>query len=341
MIAFYSEKHQRHAPKYEYLHGRLIPYAEAPQRIDSILTVVEAVEWDEPMPQEALQRVHNPRMLAYLESTSNDIDNLITHEAEAYQPDQNQKYVYPSVFPVRGSMHRLHGHPFSPHGQFFFDTEAPIGKGTWEAARASASLAYAAAEAVRQGQTRVSYALCRPPGHHAGSDFMGGYCYLNNAAVAAMHLPGKTSIIDVDYHHGNGTQDIVWDNPDLMFLSIHGHPDFDYPYYSGYEDETGAHQNVVNKPLPVGTDDAAYLDVLDEGLAAVRDFGAESLVISLGFDTYVDDTLGTFDLSVDCFRLMAEKLASLGLPTVVIQEGGYDVESLPTLVQSFWRGFKP
>ncbi|NJL48184.1 MAG: hypothetical protein HC929_12750 [Leptolyngbyaceae cyanobacterium SM2_5_2] len=206
----------------------------------------------------------------------------------------------------------------------------------------------AAAAAVQNlllaGEARLAYALCRPPGHHAGRDFMGGYCYLNNAAVAAAHLAaawGRVGLLDVDYHHGNGTQDIFWDDPQVFFGSIHAAPGVDYPYYSGYADETGgptAPGGIANVPLGSGTTSADYLAALDGLLARCADFGAAALVVSLGFDAYAGDPMSIFDVQPETYTAIGERLAGLGVPVLLVQEGGYQVEALGRLAGHLLAG---
>lgn len=343
---FYGSGHYHHAPVVEYLHGKTIPYAEQPQRIENMRTALEksglvSLEAAVPaLPRSAILQAHDAGMVDFLEKSGGLLERVMSSEAAAYQTDPDQHYWYPSVFPVRPLMNRLHDNARGPHGFYFFDTEAPIGKGTWTAALESASLAYAGAESLLTGQTSTAYALCRPPGHHAGADFMGGYCYLNNAAIATHHLrsKGRVALIDIDYHHGNGTQSIFWNVPDVLFISLHVDPDTDYPYYSGYADETGIHNTIINLPLSPGINGVDYLAAFKSILPRIRAFQPSSLVISLGFDTYEKDPLGTFRLSLDTYHHLAHKIASLALPTLLIQEGGYAVDALGELSVSFLTG---
>lgn len=343
----YSAHHHGHAPLVEYLHGKTIPYAEQPQRIENIRSALEKsglvslVECEDSVPKSAILKAHDAGMVEFLETASGRLNQAMHSDAAAYRPSPDQNYLYPSVFPVRPSMNRLRENARGPHGFYFFDTEAPIGRETWKAASGAASLAYAGAELILSGQTHAAYALCRPPGHHAGIDFMGGYCYMNNAAIAAHHLraAGEVALIDIDYHHGNGTQSIFWEVPDVLFISLHADPDADYPYYSGYADETGSHGTIINKPLPPRTGETDYLAALDEVTPKIRAFEPRSVVVSLGFDTYQDDPLGTFQLTANTYHEIARRVAAFKLPTLLIQEGGYAVESLGKLAVSFLSGF--
>lgn len=346
MLTLYSDQHHDHAPQVEYLHGKTISYAEQPQRIENIRTALEAsglvkLEKNIPaLPRQALLKAADGGLVHFLENAGDFIHRVMDSPSTAYQTSADQQYMYPSVFPVRPFMDRLQHNARGSNGFYFFDTEAPVGKTTWNAVLASASLAYAGAEMILASH-KSAYALCRPPGHHAGADFMGGYCYINNAAVAAHHLRqmGRVSIIDIDYHHGNGTQSIFWDVPEVQFISLHGSPDIEYPYYSGYADETGTHNTIINKPLPANTDTETYLAVLDSVIPQIQNFNSSSIVISLGFDTYEHDPLGTFNIIAEGYQQIARRIAALNLPTLLIQEGGYAVEELGNLAVHFLKGF--
>jgi acetoin utilization deacetylase AcuC-like enzyme len=198
-------------------------------------------------------------------------------------------------------------------------------------ARAGADCALSAAQAVVQGSP-AAFALSRPPGHHAGADFFGGYCFLNNAALAAQHLRTagveRVAVLDVDYHHGNGTQDIFYERPDVFFASIHGDPHTEYPFYLGHADETGrgaGEGTNLNLPLPRGTGYAQWSAALEVALAAISRFGAQALVVSLGVDTFAGDPISGFCLQSEDYLRLGERLARVGLPTVLVFEGGYAV----------------
>jgi acetoin utilization deacetylase AcuC-like enzyme len=240
-------------------------------------------------------------------------------------------------------------------GYYAFGWGTPILEGTWEAAYWSAQCALTAAELVRDGEG-VAYALCRPPGHHAGPDLYGGYCYLNNAAIAARFLQdmpdsapqgldkAKVAILDVDYHHGNGTQIIFYADPSVLYCSLHAHPDEEYPYYWGDVGERGegaGEGTNCNWPLPRGTDDAQYLAALDDALAIIRDFSPGYLIVSAGFDTMAGDPVGGFCLTGEGLAQVARSIAELGLPTVLIQEGGYHLNELARNAIVFLEAFAP
>lgn len=239
-------------------------------------------------------------------------------------------------------------------GYYAFGWGSPILEGTWEAAYWAAQCALTSADHVRAGEAAV-YALCRPPGHHAAGDLYGGYCYLNNAAIAARYLqlgrvgdPSSTAqgdrvaILDVDYHHGNGTQAIFYSEPEIFYASLHAHPAEEYPFYWGAADEVGEGRGVGanrNWPLPPGTGDDAYLDALAEALAAVRHFAPRWLVVSVGLDIATGDPEGGFQVTTAGLHEIGRRIAGLNLPTVVVQEGGYRLDRLGTDAVAFLRAF--
>lgn len=231
-------------------------------------------------------------------------------------------------------------------GRYCFDTSAPIFAGTWLAAYQSVQLALSAANAIRQG-ARLSYALCRPPGHHVHRDRYGGFCYLNNIAVAAHWLSQqgqRVAILDIDYHHGNGTQAIFYDRADVLFCSLHADPMDEYPYYWGFSDERGEGAGLgynFNFPLPLGTTETEYVPALTAALAQIQQYQPQILLISLGFDTFTGDPTGKFQLQTESFYRIAQQIAQLKLPTLIVQEGGYRLDKLKQNVQAFFQGITP
>jgi acetoin utilization deacetylase AcuC-like enzyme len=216
-------------------------------------------------------------------------------------------------------------------------------EGTYQAALSSANCALSGAKAIAGGE-RAAFALCRPPGHHAGRSYCGGYCYLNNAAIAANWLTsyGKVAVLDIDYHAGNGTQDIFYERGDVLTLSIHADPDGEYPAFCGYADETGAGRGSGlhrNFPLPPGTEDASYLSTLGEAIALIKSFSPDFLVLPTGMDLYAGDPLGQFHVTREGIRQIGERLAALGLPALIVMEGGYNNnalgENITTLLENF------
>lgn len=330
MQVFHTDAHRGHHPRTEIVLGRQVRAFEIPQRADAILGSLAGHFPAEPprVSADELGSIHEPAYLAHLESAWAD-----------WVREGGEGALVPDTF-LLADLAPPAAEPASAEaraGRYAFDASTPILEGTWPAAVAAASCAIAAAEAVRAGD-RAAYALCRPPGHHAGPGFAGGYCYLNNAALAASRLGGRVAILDLDYHHGNGTQRIFWDEPAVLYVSLHADPDREYPYYTGRRDEVGgpgAAGATRNLPLGAGTSDAAYLEALDEAIDGIGAWDPSALVVSLGTDASARDPMGRFDLSDACFSRMGERVASLGTPAVVVQEGGYDVGSIGGLVARF------
>jgi acetoin utilization deacetylase AcuC-like enzyme len=231
-------------------------------------------------------------------------------------------------------------------GFYSFAIDCSIVEGTWRAIRSSAQLAQSATHAVIGGE-RVAFGLCRPPGHHATADQFGGYCYLNNAAIAAQQFldsgKARVAVVDVDYHHGNGTQSIFYERDDVVFCSIHADPRQEFPYFSGYADETGRGDGEGfnhNEPLVLGTGFDAWSAALDRCLARLTDLGCDAMIVSLGVDTFELDPISTFTLTHDDYPKMGEQLASVGLPTSILLEGGYAVEDIGINVAGVLQGFE-
>jgi acetoin utilization deacetylase AcuC-like enzyme len=237
--------------------------------------------------------------------------------------------------------------PITIDGQlsyFSFDAGTPITEGTWVAASASARVALTAARLVLGGE-RAAFALCRPPGHHATGDSFGGYCFINNRAVAAQAMrdggAGRVAVLDVDYHAGNGTQTIFYERADVLTCSIHADPRQEYPFFLGHADETGGGAGVGanrNWPLPWGTGWDSWASALDDALATVRAFGPDALVVPLGVDTYRDDPISQFELDTPDYVRIGSAIGSLGLPTVVALEGGYATEAIGANVVNVLTG---
>jgi len=253
----------------------------------------------------------------------------------------------PSYWPVRGMRTDVLPNSFPARmGLFAFDAGTPLMAGSWAAARHGAACAWTAAQCVIGGQ-RAAFALTRPPGHHAGADFFGGYCFINNAAVAAQALRDagveRVAVLDVDYHHGNGTQAIFYERSDVHFASLHGDPMTDYPYYLGHADERGTGAGLGfnhNLPLARGTDFATWRGALKTALDGIAAVGAGALVVSLGVDTFEGDPVAGFRLKSDDYLRMGEDLARAGLPTVFVFEGGYAVAEVGVNAVNVLQGFE-
>ncbi|HEX8969187.1 MAG TPA: histone deacetylase family protein, partial [Chloroflexota bacterium] len=230
--------------------------------------------------------------------------------------------------------------PIGRVGYWCFDTGTPIVEGTYSAALSAVDVALSAADLVLGGES-VAYGLCRPPGHHAAHAVFGGFCFFNNAAITAEYLARRTdskvAVLDVDYHHGNGTQQIFYQRGDVLYVSVHADPTYAFPFYTGYADETGAgpgRGTTLNIPLPLGTGDARYLSALDVALEAIVRFAPGVTVVSLGVDTYAHDPLGEFALSASAYTESARRVAAVAPRLVIVQEGGY---YLPQLGQNVRR----
>ena len=341
-----SAVHLLHDGLVELMAGRQVPCFEAPARATTIreaLVDSGLARLVEPTPHgsDPITAVHELELLDLVEHAWDDA------VAAGHDP---RRPLLPDTFLLRAyaatmSLDRL---PASRHerlGAYCFDTATPIVAGTAAAAREAVDIALTAADLVLGGAP-LAYALCRPPGHHAGRNLIGGYCFFNNAAIVAESLrargASRVAILDVDYHHGNGTQAIFWERGDVLYVSLHGDPAAAYPYFSGHASERGAGAGegaTFNLPLPPRTDGEAYLTALADGLSAVRDFEPDApLVVSLGFDTFGDDPICDFALDSDDYRRIGAAVAALDLPLVVVQEGGYAVEALGRNAVAFIRG---
>lgn len=340
MQIFYSDTHKLHNPPFELFDGgQRVPYLENPDRMERILSLLTELDWIEILAPEdfglgPILAVHDADYLDFLRTAFEEwMQEETTYEKSA---------LLPATFPPRGWPHRPKS-ILGRAGYYTFDLSAPIVAGTYQAALGSANCALSGAMAIKNGN-RSAFALCRPPGHHAGKSFSGGYCYLNNAAIAAEWLSsfGKVAILDIDYHAGNGTQDIFYERGDVLTLSIHADPDEAYPSFCGYANETGAGQGAGlhrNFPLPAGTEDAQYLSILDEALGLVRLFTPQYLVVSAGMDIFGGDPLGTFKVTREGIHQIGERIASLQLQTLIVMEGGYNNaalgENISTLLENF------
>ena len=339
MKVFYSEAHRDHEPPFEIFDGGLrVPYLENPDRMDRILGALRETDWAEILEPtdfglDPIYTVHDRDYVNFLASAW----------AEWLGTDAKDKStLLPSTFALRRQPQR----PTSLLGRagyYMMDLSACIVAGTYTAALASAQCALSAAAVVANGDSSV-FALCRPPGHHAGRDYAGGYCFLNNAAVAANLLSayGRVALLDVDYHCGNGTQDIFYDRKDVLTISIHADPNFEYPYFAGYAGETGASAGIGfhrNFPLEKGTEDARYHWVLEQALDLIRSFEPAYLVISAGMDIYADDPLGTIRVTTEGIGEIGKRIAALELPTAIVMEGGYNNEALGKNIVAFLSPF--
>lgn len=269
--------------------------------------------------------------------------NLLQNAHERMDNEEKSQLALPNVFskvPVRRKPQSIWGQL----GQYAFDTASPIFEHTWYAAYWSAQVAISAAALVHAKGSSIAYALCRPPGHHAGPNFFGGHCYLNNAAVAAQWLVQqgqRVAVLDLDYHHGNGTQAIYYGRSDVLFCSIHADPLYEYPYYWGFADEFGEGSGKgynYNFPLPRHADSAVYMAALEEAIHRIRFYVPDILIVSLGTNIVAGDPLGSFQIRTNTLTHVGQAIAALRLPVVVVQEGGYNLDTLGENVTTFFKG---
>ncbi|HYH22254.1 MAG TPA: histone deacetylase family protein [Azospirillum sp.] len=341
----YSDIQLNHRPPTFLVRGRPQPSPEKPERATALLDALQrrGCRVEEPPAFGAGPRaaVHSADYLRFLE-TAYARWSALPDASDVIVPNVHRNTdmaEYPTGIVGQAGWHMA-------------DTACPIGFGTWEAVCAAADTAVHAAHLVAGGQARAAYALCRPPGHHASRDMAGGFCYLNNAAIAAQAMlpilaqqgrAPRVAILDVDVHHGNGTQAIFFERDDVLFVSVHGDPNTFYPWFAGYAHERGKGRGLgctLNIPLPVGgTTEAMFLAAVGEAMAYLRAWGPEALVLSLGFDTYAGDPLAAFQVTTPGFGTLGAAIADGGWPTLMVQEGGYDCAALTANLTSFLEGF--
>ncbi|SNB76558.1 Acetoin utilization deacetylase AcuC [Arboricoccus pini] len=341
MNVYWNEMELAHDPAFFLQRGNLRQHFEVPGRALALLEGAKAmgltITSPPPVDPSELETVHAPDFLAFLEHASTDWRAMPDSAPEAVPnihptPEMLANGAKPSATIVG----RL--------GWYTADLACPIGPSTWQAALAAATGAIAAADDAAAG--RHAYALARPPGHHAYRARTGGHCYLNNAALAAerlrAHGADRVAILDIDSHHGNGTQGIFWERDDVFFASIHGDPNGYYPWYVGHADETGAGAGqgcTLNQPLAQGTGDGPWLAALDNALESAQRFGADAVVVSLGFDASEHEPLSFLKITADGFARAGQAISRARRPTAIVQEGGYAVDHLGTLLQRFLDGF--
>ena len=333
MRCFWDPRQLAHAPSVELHNGAFVPYAEHPARAAAIVAALGPLEPPVDHGEGPLLAVHSQAYLSFLWSAHKDW-RAAGREGDAIG------YSWPIVRRRPLELDRIDARL----GLFSSDASSPIAEGTWQAAYWSAQTALTALDALLAGES-AAFALCRPPGHHSGADYLGGYCYLNNAAIAAeaaVAAGKKVAILDIDYHHGNGTQDIFYARSDVPFVSVHADPRTDYPFFWGHADETGEGDGegaTLNLPLPRGTALAEYLPALDRALERIAAFAPDLLICSYGADTFGGDPISQFRLETQDYAPLARRIAGLGLPTLIAMEGGYADDALGANVAAFLEGF--
>jgi acetoin utilization deacetylase AcuC-like enzyme len=323
---------KNHNPRFEVYNGEQTPHSEVPARIETIESALKRegmkIQRDiKYVPKSLLLKTHNSSYVAFILDASKNL--------------KKGEVLYPSVFNMGGGNDIAN--LMTKMGSYSSDMYTPLLPATYGSAFESASVAYTVAKKTQEGDQKVGYALCRPPGHHAASALMGGYCYFNNSAIAANYLSsfGKVAILDVDLHHGNGTQEIFYKRRDVLTVSIHADPKYKFPYYTGFINETGEGAGKgfnKNYPLKEKTNDKSYHQTLEQALQFIKKYNPTYLVVALGLDTFIEDPIGFFALTTPYYQKMALTIKSLGVPTVIVQEGGYNTEKLGDNAVSFIKG---
>lgn len=345
MRSFYHPDQSLHDPQQFMRVGRISDPKDLPSRTEALLGALAARGITPETPPdcglEPILAIH----------TRPYVDFLMTAYARWSQLPGAGPEVLPNVSPYWNGRPEWPARPacrsgsvVAQAGYYIGDLAAPVGPQTWTSALRSAQTAVAGADAVMAG-AEGAFALCRPSGHHSRADRATGFCYLNNAAIGAQRLRDKfdrVAVLDVDAHHGDGTQEIFYHRGDVQTVSVHADPEDYYPYYIGYADEEGVEAGAgfnLNLPVAKGSGDAAFLAAVDQGFARIRDFGAEALVLSLGYDAHMDDPLSQLTVTTEAFRAIGAKVRQFGLPTLIVQEGGYQVSIIGDCLGQFLDGF--
>lgn len=341
MLIYFADKHKAHDCAGEIKDGELKPCFENPTRAEAIEHAFSSagfsnVRIPEDHGMATIMEVHNADYVEFLENAWS-----------LWTTAGRKGDIVPLVWPGHGM--RTDVSPETIDGKlglYCFDSGTPICAGTWEVAYQGAQSAISTAKTVWSGETKQAFSFSRPPGHHAMPSQYGGYCFLNNAAIAAQTLRNegarKVAVLDVDYHHGNGTQAIFYERDDVMVVNLHSDPANEYPYFLGHADETGegAGQGYnLNLPLPKGTTWGTYLPALEQAMRRLSEYAPEALVLSFGADTFKDDPLGFFALETKHFLEIGKMVNAIGLPTAIILEGGYAIDQLGENVVALLSGF--
>jgi acetoin utilization deacetylase AcuC-like enzyme len=341
MKTIFSPLHAGHAGTMELISGAIVPGFEKPSRAEIIRARLESEKLGPILPPNAhdlsaAKRVHSAGYIDFLPTVW-----------PAWEASGRSGSAIPFTWPTRGLRADVLPKTIDAQlGFYSFDGGAPFVKGTWDAIKSSYEVALTAANLVKTGE-RAAFALCRPPGHHAGAAFMGGYCYINNAAVAAQWFRDqgakRVSILDVDYHHGNGTQEIFYSRDDVQVLNLHGDPMMEYPFFLGHADERGAGAGEGfnhNYPMPFGTSWENWDAALDDACVKLEAYAPDVVVVSLGVDTFEKDPISQFKLKSADYPKIGQRIAKLGLPTLFVMEGGYAVEEIGINAVGVLTGFE-
>lgn len=340
MKTIYSEQHRLRDAKTELYGGELVQPFERPSRADIIIkALVESglgeISDPDMFSLDPVLAVHDADFVAFLETVWKD-----------WQKKGYAGEVIANVWPARRMQCRVPRDIEGKVGYYALAAETSISEGTWQAALAAKDVALTGAKGLLKGDSGI-FSLCRPPGHHAARDMFGGYCFLNNAAIAAQHLcangAGRVAVLDIDFHHGNGTQDIFYDRDDVLFCSLHGDPEDAFPHFLGYADETGSGAGIGynrNYPMAPGTQFAQWRDSLSDALEHIGQFSPRFLVVSLGVDAFENDPISFFKLTTADFLTTGEMIGSLNIPTLFVMEGGYDIDEIGVNVVNVLTGFE-
>jgi len=341
MKTIYNAAHAQHRAGHEFFRGEKVPAFEKPERADWVLAAAQKANLGEilaPVAHDdaAILRVHSKAYVDFLRGAHAEYLSL-----------GGSGDAFPATWPIRGMRSDVEPKNFAARmGLYSFDAGSPLTAGTWAATRAGADCALTAVDLLNAGE-QGTFVLTRPPGHHAGRDFFGGYCFLNHAAIAAQALRdsgcARVAILDVDYHHGNGTQDIFYTRNDIFFASIHGDPLTEYPFYLGHADEEGAGLGAgfnLNLPLAAGSPVDEWFAALDRALSRIAAFKPDALVVSLGVDTFEGDPISHFKLKTSDYPGMGQRIARLKLPTLFAMEGGYAVAEIGDNVVGVLSGYE-
>ena len=334
MRIFFDPRQLDHAPTQELHNGAFVPYVETPARAEALCAGMTEVEQPADHGEAPILAVHDAGYVDFMKTAHGKW-------REAGRPGDVIGYIWPVVGRRPLDLSRID----ALAGRYSMDISTPLTADSWTSAYWSTQSALSALDAVLAGDG-LSVGLCRPPGHHAGADYLGGYCFINQAAVAAQAARDagveRVAILDIDYHHGNGTQDIFWERGDVFFASVHADPATDYPFYWGHADEVGEGEGegtTLNLPLPQGTGLAAFRAAQTNALEAIAAFAPGLLIVSFGSDTYAGDPISHFKLETPDYAVLGRDIAKAGLPTVALTEGGYAVDMLGTNLASFLSGF--
>ena len=344
MKLIYSDDHKNHAGAKEMRYDKMIPMSESPERPERMNFIMYGLskagfnDIVEPTSHslDVAYKIHDPKFVSFLE--------------RAYPLWEKEfgpgGFATAYTFGMRGMAQTPNETIHSMLSCYTFDVCVPIVSGTWKAIRSAIDIALTGVDLMQNDETSV-FSLCRPPGHHASSDLAGGYCYMNNAAIAAQaHLDfgaNRVALLDIDYHHGNGSQSIFYDRKDVLYTSLHARPEDEYPFLTGYSNEVGTGLGKgynLNLPMPIGTAFDTYKSALETALERIKSYRPDVLVLSLGVDTFAGDPVGGFKLVSPDYSVIGKMIAQAQLPTHIIMEGGYAMDALGTNVANVLAGFR-